>query len=106
VTDYLKLTTYFAERLRSENRFLADALLDSYAREAVATSIVLRGIASFGPHHEFRSDEDDARVHHARAGTPSRPLHTHGADAGNREAHHLRRTPGPGVGNAGLSRCM
>jgi PII-like signaling protein len=57
VTDYLKLTTYFAERLRSEDRFLADALLDSYAREAVATSIVLRGIASFGPHHEFRSDE-------------------------------------------------
>ncbi|HKP42084.1 DUF190 domain-containing protein [Mycobacterium sp.] len=57
MSDYLKLTTYFAERLRSGDRFLADALLDSYAREAVATSIVLRGIASFGPHHEFRSDE-------------------------------------------------
>lgn len=57
MTDYLKLTTYFAERLRSENRFLVDALLASYAREAVATSIVLRGIASFGPHHEFRSDQ-------------------------------------------------
>jgi PII-like signaling protein len=57
VSDYLKLTTYFAERLRSENRFLADALIDSYAREAVANSIVLRGIASFGPHHEFRSDQ-------------------------------------------------
>ena len=29
MTDYLKLTTYFAERQRSENRFLADALLDA-----------------------------------------------------------------------------
>lgn len=57
MTDYLKLTTYFAERLRSEHRFLADVLLDSYAREAVSTSVVLRGIASFGPHHEFRSDQ-------------------------------------------------
>jgi PII-like signaling protein len=54
---YLKLTTYFAERLRSGNRFLADALLDLYGESAVATSVVLRGIASFGPHHELRSDQ-------------------------------------------------
>ena len=54
--DFLKLTAYFGERLRSENRFLADALLDLYARNAVATSVVLRGIASFGPHHLLRSD--------------------------------------------------
>ena len=27
---YLKLTNYFAERLRSGDRFLADALLDLY----------------------------------------------------------------------------
>jgi PII-like signaling protein len=57
VTDYLKLTTYFGERLRSEDRFLADALLDLYGRGAVATSVVLRGIASFGPHHQLRSDQ-------------------------------------------------
>jgi PII-like signaling protein len=57
VTDYLKLTTYFGERLRSEDRFLADALLDLYGRSAVATSVVLRGIASFGPHHQLRSDQ-------------------------------------------------
>ncbi len=56
MTDYLKLTTYFAERLRHENRFLSDALLDLYGDNAVATSVVLRGIASFGPHHELRSD--------------------------------------------------
>ncbi|HKH52286.1 MAG TPA: DUF190 domain-containing protein [Mycobacterium sp.] len=55
--EYLKLTTYFGERLRSDNRFLADALLDLYGESEVAISIVLRGIASFGPHHELRSDE-------------------------------------------------
>jgi PII-like signaling protein len=55
--EYLKLTTYFAERLRSDDRFLADALLDLYGECAVATSVVLRGIASFGPHHELRSDQ-------------------------------------------------
>jgi PII-like signaling protein len=55
--EYLKLTTYFAERLRSGDRFVADALLDFYGESAVATSVVLRGIASFGPHHELRSDQ-------------------------------------------------
>jgi PII-like signaling protein len=54
--EYLKLTTYFAERLRSEDRFLADALLELFEESSVATSIVLRGIASFGPHHVLRSD--------------------------------------------------
>jgi PII-like signaling protein len=55
--EYLKLTTYFAERLRSGHRFVADALLDFYGESAVATSVVLRGIASFGPHHVLRSDQ-------------------------------------------------
>ena len=55
--EYLKLTTYFAERLRSGDRFVADALLDFYGESAVATSVVLRGIASFGPHHVLRSDQ-------------------------------------------------
>ena len=54
---YLKLTNYFAERLRSGDRFLADALLDLYGESAVATSVVLRGIASFGPHHVLRNDQ-------------------------------------------------
>ncbi|MFY9916858.1 MAG: DUF190 domain-containing protein, partial [Mycobacterium sp.] len=57
VTDYLKLTSYFAERLRHGDRFLSDALLDLYGHQGVATSVVLRGIASFGPHHELRSDQ-------------------------------------------------
>ena len=38
-TEYLKLTAYFAERLRSGDRFLADALLDLYEESAVATSV-------------------------------------------------------------------
>jgi PII-like signaling protein len=55
--EYLKLTAYFAERLRTGDRFLADALLDLCEESAVATSVVLRGIASFGPHHVLRSDQ-------------------------------------------------
>ena len=55
--DYLKLTAYFGERSRSGNRFLADALLDLYGSTAVATSVMLRGIAGFGPRHQLRSDE-------------------------------------------------
>jgi PII-like signaling protein len=54
--DHLKLTAYFAERSRAHGRFLADALMSRYAADAVATSIVLRGTASYGPHHDLRSD--------------------------------------------------
>lgn len=55
----LKLTTYFAERQRAagdRNAFLADAMLDLFGATDVATSVMLRGIASFGAHHELRSD--------------------------------------------------
>lgn len=55
--DYLKLTTYFGERQRTPSGFLADALLDLYGSSAVAISVVLRGIASFGPAHVLRTDE-------------------------------------------------
>jgi PII-like signaling protein len=55
--DYLKLTTYFGERLRAGDRFLADALLDLYGDDGIAISVVLRGIASFGPRHVLRTDE-------------------------------------------------
>lgn len=55
-TDYLKLTTYFGERERAGDRFLADALLDLYADAGLATSAVLRGIAGFGPRHQVRTD--------------------------------------------------
>ena len=56
-TDYLKLTTYFGERQRAGERFLAEELLDLYGTENVATSVVLRGIAGFGPRHQLRTDQ-------------------------------------------------
>ena len=56
-TDYLKLTAYFAERLRHEHHFVADALLDLYGGSDIAISVMLRGIASFGPEHHLRTDE-------------------------------------------------
>jgi PII-like signaling protein len=55
----LKLTAYFAERQRAVGpggRFLADEMLDLFGSGNVATSVMLRGIASFGPSHELRSD--------------------------------------------------
>jgi PII-like signaling protein len=55
--DYLKLTAYFPERMRTGARFVAEALLELYGASEVATSVMLRGTASFGPHHELRSDE-------------------------------------------------
>jgi PII-like signaling protein len=53
----LKLTAYFAERQRTGSRFLAEAMLDLFARRQVATSVVLRGISGFGRHHIIRTDE-------------------------------------------------
>lgn len=50
------LTAYFAERERAAGRFLAEALLDLFEQRGVATSVMLRGIASFGPTNVVRSD--------------------------------------------------
>jgi PII-like signaling protein len=55
--DSLKVTAYFAERQRVSGRFVADAMLDLYGRHQVATSVLLRGITSFGPRHQLRTDE-------------------------------------------------
>ncbi|OYN82384.1 DUF190 domain-containing protein [Mycolicibacterium sphagni] len=54
---YLKLTAFFGERERAGSRFLAEEMLDLYAEHKVASSVLLRGIASFGPRHIIRSDE-------------------------------------------------
>ncbi len=43
----IKLTTYFSERERSGDRFLADALFDVYDRHRMRTSVLLRGIEGF-----------------------------------------------------------
>jgi PII-like signaling protein len=59
----LKLTTYFGERQRvvtdhaRRPGFLADATLDLFDTREVATSVMLRGIASFGLRHVLRTDE-------------------------------------------------
>jgi PII-like signaling protein len=54
--DCLKLTTYFGERQRTEDQFVADALLDLYGREEVQASVMLRGAEGFGLKHHLRSD--------------------------------------------------
>lgn len=54
---YLKLTTYFGERQRVGSQFTAEAMLDLFADRNVASSVMLRGIASFGPRHIIRSDQ-------------------------------------------------
>jgi PII-like signaling protein len=56
VSDALKLTTYFGERDRARDRFLADALADVYARHELRTSLVLRGVAGFGVKHHLHTD--------------------------------------------------
>jgi PII-like signaling protein len=44
----LRLTSYFGERDRVGDRFLADALMDMYARHGLRGSVVLRGVQGFG----------------------------------------------------------
>lgn len=55
--DCLKLTTYFGERNRTQDAFVADALLDLYERHAVEVSVLLRGAAGFGVKHRLRTDQ-------------------------------------------------
>jgi PII-like signaling protein len=54
--DSLKLTSYFGERQRSEDGFVADALLALYGRHEIAASILLRGTEGFGLKHHLRTD--------------------------------------------------
>ena len=46
--DCLKLTVYFGERERAGGAFLADALVDLFARHDFQTSVLLRGAEGFG----------------------------------------------------------
>lgn len=56
MSELLTLRAYFAERQRADGRFLADAMLDLFEQRRIATSVMLRGIASFGPANVIRSD--------------------------------------------------
>jgi PII-like signaling protein len=53
---YLVLTAYFGERKRAGSKLVADALLDLYAGEAIATSSLMRGLEGFGLRHHLRTD--------------------------------------------------
>jgi PII-like signaling protein len=52
----IKLTTYFEERDRVGDRFLADALFDVYEGHAMRTSVLVRGATGFGEHHRLHTD--------------------------------------------------
>ncbi|HVT68835.1 MAG TPA: DUF190 domain-containing protein [Trebonia sp.] len=61
-SDAIKLTSYFGERRRvagpvpAGSVFAADALLDLYGSEQVATSVLLRGAEGFGAKRHPRTD--------------------------------------------------
>ena len=54
--DCLKLTAYFGERDRARDRWLADALIDIYARHELETSLVMRGVEGFGAKQHLHTD--------------------------------------------------
>ncbi|HEY6761841.1 MAG TPA: DUF190 domain-containing protein [Baekduia sp.] len=56
MSDAVKLTVYFGERARADHGYLADALVDVFARHRLATSIVLRGVEGYGLKHALRTD--------------------------------------------------
>ncbi|HEY3020285.1 MAG TPA: DUF190 domain-containing protein [Solirubrobacteraceae bacterium] len=53
--DCLKLTTYFGERARAGDRFLADALLDVYGDHGLRVSALFRGTEGFGARHHLHT---------------------------------------------------
>jgi PII-like signaling protein len=55
--DCLKLTSYFGERHRAGDGFVADALIEEYGRHEIAASILLRGAEGFGLRHHLRTDQ-------------------------------------------------
>ena len=54
--DCLKLTAYFAERDRSGDQFLSDALLAICERDELQCSVLLRGAEGFGRHQVLQTD--------------------------------------------------
>ena len=55
-TESLKLTSYFGERQRGGDGFVADELLALYGRHEIAASILLRGTEGFGLKEHLRTD--------------------------------------------------
>ncbi len=55
-SDGLKLTTYFGERDRVGDAFLAEALFEIYERHGLRASVLMRGVEGFGMKHHLRTD--------------------------------------------------
>jgi PII-like signaling protein len=55
IEDALKLTSYFGERDRVADRFLADALIDVFERHRFEVSLVMRGTEGFGPNQRLQT---------------------------------------------------
>ena len=53
--DSLKLTTYFGEHDRADGGYLADALVDVFARHEFQAGVLLRGAEGFGLKHRLRT---------------------------------------------------
>jgi PII-like signaling protein len=54
--EALKLTTYFGERDRTPEGFLADVMIGLHARHRVHAGVLLRGAEGFGRLHHLRTD--------------------------------------------------
>jgi PII-like signaling protein len=54
--DALKLTVYFGENDRAGHALLSDALLDTFARHELRSSVLLRGAEGFGIKQRLRSE--------------------------------------------------
>jgi PII-like signaling protein len=57
IDDWVKVTSYFGERLRVDGRLFSDVLLDTFEQHDVSTSIVLRASGGFGLRHHLRTDQ-------------------------------------------------
>ena len=53
----LKVTSLFGERQHHGGRLLSEELLDLYAQQQVASSVLLRATAGFGQRHHLRGDQ-------------------------------------------------
>jgi len=73
----VKLTTYFGERQRIGERFLADRVMDVFAEHELNTSLVMRASEGFGAKHGHRTDRlltlsEDLPLVSVAVDTPSR----------------------------------
>ena len=111
--DLLKLTTYFGERDLGQQGFLADALVDAYARRGVQLSALFRGAEGFGLAHGMHSDRlltqsEDLPIVSVAVDARERiePLVPEIADLGRHglvTLERARRAVGPGDGTGKLT---